>query len=344
MEANELHLNLRHSISNVLPPAGNSKSGWPWTEGINSLPDVMPDGSQWPKISIITPSYNQAQFIEETIRSILLQGYPNLEYIIMDGGSTDGSIEIIKKYEKWISCWVSEKDGGQSDAIVRGIKRTTGEIVNWLNSDDILLPNALAEVAYIYVSTRAQNLKAVFCGSGLYIDKNRKAIKELPIRSVEISERILPMAPPYVGGIQASWFLTREAWFSLGGIDTKLDYTMDTDLYYRCYKNNFPFYPIESNLAAYRVHQDTKTLNGWEKSIDFKKNFYTRQLSEISPQERRYYEQKVGLLLFGFCLKSITAQDKLPSRYKKIIKGLRIYPPGVTRRHCIKQIIKSLIM
>jgi glycosyltransferase involved in cell wall biosynthesis len=107
-------------------------------------------GSQtrsWPRISIITPSFNQGAFLEETIRSILLQGYPDIEYLILDGGSTDSSVEIIKKYSPWISFWVSEPDNGQSDAINRGLKRATGEFATWINSDDMLYKNALREHA-----------------------------------------------------------------------------------------------------------------------------------------------------------------------------------------------------
>ncbi len=327
-----------------LPILEDSKSGWPWAREIDYLPEVMPDGSHWPRISIITPSYNQAQFLEATIRSVLLQGYPNLEYIIIDGGSTDGSVDIIKKYEKWISYWVSAKDEGQTDAIDKGMKKTTGKLVNWLNSDDILLPNALAEVALKFNSIGSQNIKAVLCGSGLYIDENGNIIKDLPIRFIEESERILPMMPPFIGGVQASWFLTREAWFHLGGIDTRLSYTMDTDLYYRSHKNNFPFYPIKINLAAYRVHQDTKTLHGWEKSIDFKRKFYTKQLSEIPIREQKIFARKIGSLLFGFCINSITGQDDLALRLRKIAKGINIYPLAVTRRYNVKRIINALVM
>src|SRR5262245_47037233 len=126
-----------------LPAPSPGKTGWPWTEESERLPDQMPDGCPWPLISVVTPSLNQGKFIEETIRSVLLQGYPELEYIIIDGGSNDGSVEIIKKYSPWITYWVSEPDGGQSEAINRGLKRASGEFASWINSDDLLCKNAL---------------------------------------------------------------------------------------------------------------------------------------------------------------------------------------------------------
>jgi cellulose synthase/poly-beta-1,6-N-acetylglucosamine synthase-like glycosyltransferase len=116
------------------PPA--DKTGWPWTEESPLLPDKMEGDCDWPKISIVTPSYNQGRFIEETIRSVLLQGYPNLEYIIIDGGSTDNSVEIINKYEPWLTYWVSEPDRGQSHGINKGFEKATCEVFGWLNSDD----------------------------------------------------------------------------------------------------------------------------------------------------------------------------------------------------------------
>lgn len=109
----------------------------------------MRNGEPWPTISIVTPSYNQAAFIEETIRSVLLQGYPNLQYVVIDGGSTDGTVDVLTRYDHWIDYWVSEPDGGQADAINKGLAYVTGGWFNWLNSDDILLPGALMTLATV---------------------------------------------------------------------------------------------------------------------------------------------------------------------------------------------------
>src|SRR5262245_21335405 len=130
-----------------LPPPPAGRSGWPWTEATPRLPATLPDGAAWPRITIVTPSYNQAPFLEETIRSVLLQGYPNLEYIIIDGGSSDGSVELMRRYEPWLAYWVSEPDGGQSEAINKGWCSATGTVTTWLSSDDIYTPGALKAVA-----------------------------------------------------------------------------------------------------------------------------------------------------------------------------------------------------
>ena len=120
-----------------------------------------------PKITIVTPSYNQGQYLEETILSVIGQCYPNLEYFIFDGGSTDNSVEIIKKYEKHIDYWVSEKDNGQSHAINKGFERASGDILAWLNSDNMYMPGAL-----FYMAQQMQNvaLPAVYYGNCIHIE------------------------------------------------------------------------------------------------------------------------------------------------------------------------------
>ncbi len=133
-----------------LPPPPPGFTGWPWTEETN--PAIYKNTEDWTKFSIITPSYNQGRFIEETIRSVLLQNYPNLEYIILDGGSQDEAVEIIKKYEKWLSFWVSDRDRGQAHAINKGLSIITGSFWQWINSDDRYFPNVLQQVALILKS------------------------------------------------------------------------------------------------------------------------------------------------------------------------------------------------
>jgi len=249
---------MRCPILAQLPAPPPGKSGWPWTEESPQLPDAMPEGHPWPKISIVTPSYNQARFIEETIRSVLLQGYPNLEYIIIDGGSTDDSVEIIKKYEKWLTYWVSEPDRGQSHAINKGLSKASGEIYAWLNSDDYLLKNALRNVATAYyVSPEA----GAWCGGYRRVNADGKLLlvdwpKRLDLDGLaQWSENQFS---------QSACFFSRKAWQECGPLDEDLHYAMDFDLWLNI-AMAFSIERVKDVIAADHVHKDAKTQReaGW---------------------------------------------------------------------------------
>ncbi len=153
-----------------LPPPPPGKTGWPWTEASPDLPDMTQDGRPWPRVSIVTPSYNQGLLIEKTIRSVLLQGYPNLEYIIIDGGSTDGTVQVIREYSPWLTYSVSEPHKGQSAVINRGFLHSTADILGWLNSDDHYMPGAIQKIA----EASLEDLEAhVFVGLGRVINCNQ---------------------------------------------------------------------------------------------------------------------------------------------------------------------------
>ncbi len=129
------------------PLGAPAPDGWPWSGPVAS---TAPQSANWPTISVVTPSFNQGQFLEAAMRSVLLQGYPNLEYIVLDGGSTDQSVPVIEHYASHLAHWHSAPDDGQSDAIARGFERASGDVLCWLNSDDLLLPGALWHVAEMF--------------------------------------------------------------------------------------------------------------------------------------------------------------------------------------------------
>jgi len=233
-----------------LPPHGEKK-GWPWVESEMSVD--RDDGIVWPRITLITASYNKEGYIEEAIRSVLLQNYPNLEYIIIDGGSTDNSIEIIKKYRKWLAYWVSEPDRGQANAINKGIKKASGEIVSWVHADDMLFPGACHEMAKAFM---AHHNTALIYGEGAKIDKNNKVEKKV------LSQKYNPdLLKTKCYLFQPSTFIKRSALEKTGLLDESLHYWMDWDLYLRICRYN-PAYRIDRKIGMWRAHEETKTRAG----------------------------------------------------------------------------------
>ena len=235
-----------------LPPAPG-KTGWPWTEESPQLPDTLPGGQPWPRISIVTPSYSQGQFIEETLRSVLLQGYPDLEYIVMDGGSADGSIGILRRYELFLSHLHIGPDSGQGSAIAAGFRRATGEVLAWLNSDDYYLPGTLARIGRLF----AARPDLVFANGDVYFVDGKSrvisriyAIRPRPIVTASFSYHSWP---------QQGCFWRWSAYEVVGGIDDSLHFCMDRDLFIRLTRFG-PFCRVSGPpLAAFRVHGTAKS-------------------------------------------------------------------------------------
>lgn len=248
-----------HHIFSELPPATPDKSGWMWTERNEAISDVMTNGEPWPRITVVTPSYNQGHLIEDTIRSVLLQGYPNLEYIVIDGGSTDQTVDVLRRYDRWITHWVSEPDRGQSHAINKGLALSTGHLLGWLNSDDLLLPGALCNIADLYVEDPA----AVAWVGGCYrIDQNRN------ILSCIIPDRLSrdEIADWWHQGIfyQPSCYFSADAWREVGPLDESLHYALDLDLWLKLSSIGY-FVPTVQMLSAALIHNDAKTTSDREK-------------------------------------------------------------------------------
>lgn len=235
-----------------LPPPPPGKTGWPWTAA--PAGGASFDAGPWPRITVVTPSYNQGSYVEETIRSVLLQGYPNLEYLVIDGGSTDESAAIIERYGPWLSYWVSEQDRGQSDAINKGFARATGEVMNWLNSDDLLLPGALHAIG---AAARA-NPGAAIAGDVIRFGDGVKGEQRLRQRGLTY-EHMVKYWTRAAFYQQPGLYFPRAAYEAAGGIDESLWNSMDYDLFCRLLRHT-PVVYLDQPLIHFRYHAASKTI------------------------------------------------------------------------------------
>ncbi len=238
-----------------LPPPPLGKKGWPWTvetplsEGLAHL--------SLPMVSIVTPSFQQGAFIEATIRSILLQNYPKLEYFIIDGGSTDQTLKVIEKYAFWIDFWISERDAGQAAAINKGLTSASGIVLNWVNSDDLLMPGTLFRIAQAFEQYPDAG---IIHGKAEMIDAAEKLLRYKPPHPANWTKEqfhLLYLAAfPYT---QPAAFFRKECLDTVGYLDPSFQFTMDVDLFARIALN----YPIlhlqEEVLARFRIHEGSKT-------------------------------------------------------------------------------------
>ncbi len=223
-----------------------------------------------PLVSIVTPTFNMARFLPETIESVLSQDYPRIEYIVMDGGSADGTVELLQKYGGRVR-WVSAKDKGQSDAVNKGFLRSTGEIFTFLNADDIYMPGAVSAAVAAF---REHPEVGVVYGDAWYTAEDGSVIKQYPV---------LPYDYDWLGHqcyiCQPASFLRSDVFREVGMLDTDLHLTLDYELWLRI-SQRFPLYKVDKFLATSRMYGDNKTLS--KREITF------REVFQILKQYRGY--------------------------------------------------------
>lgn len=256
-----------------LPPAPEGREGWPWTVATPERADASV--RRWPRITVVTPSYNQGEYLEETIRSVLLQGYPDLEYIVVDGGSTDESVEIIQRYQAHLAWWVSEKDRGQTHAINKGFERATGEIFAYLNSDDVYEPGALFAAAEVFLAGAEWVVGEVSCFSE---DGGSWPFPQLPGRSFTRWFLGCPISQP---GVFWSARLHRDT----GPFREDLRYVMDYEYWLRLrFVVGASPRLIRCPFARYRMHPESKSVaqqEGMGREVADTVRAYQRRLGRL---------------------------------------------------------------
>ena len=205
------------------------------------------------RITVVTPSFNQVAFLEQTIRSVLEQGVEDLEYFVVDGGSTDGSVDILRRYANRLAWWVSEPDRGQTDAINRGFARATGDVLAWLNSDDTYEPGALREA--VDFLERNRDVGLVY-GDANFIDEAGRVIGRFNARPTDYDR--LMRGAVYIP--QQAAFFRRSLWEQVGPLDTDFYFAMDYDLWVRLSKVSRLHYLPGYIWANFRLHRAAKTI------------------------------------------------------------------------------------
>ncbi|MDB6077812.1 MAG: hypothetical protein JWO82_1559 [Akkermansiaceae bacterium] len=234
-----------------LPPPPPGRTGWPWTVETPQLPPLRPDGSPWPVITIVTPSFGQGPYIEECLRSVLLQGYPQVEYFVLDGGSTDETRLVLRKYEPWLATWVSEPDGGQTKALNRGFGLARGEFVGWQNSDDFYHPAAfrlVGEQAALHPDND------VFFGDKDYVDEQGGFLftrnNEAPTFAAMI---------PWPSFNSESAFFRRSIFEGGWRLKEELRHYMDYEFFWRLFLDRKKFLKVAGLSASFRRHAGAKS-------------------------------------------------------------------------------------
>jgi len=263
----------------------NTKTKFPERTVSKSIPPLTPDGKPWPKISVVTVSFNMENYIEDTILSVIAQQYPNLEYIIIDGGSKDGTVDIIKKYESWITYWVSEPDNGMYDAIQKGFSKSTGEIMAYINSDDKYHYNAFFAAASIF--SAMGDVDWILGRASFYNDEGTI----VDVKDLKKWSKFNYYLGDYQWIQQESIFWRRNLWLKVGGkINTSLKYAGDYELWLRFFRFA-KLYSTETIFAGFRFR--TKDQLSLEKIDSYL--YEVEQVTNLDnlPREDKYAIKKI---------------------------------------------------
>jgi glycosyltransferase involved in cell wall biosynthesis len=251
---------VRSPMLEELPPPPVNRTGWPWTEAASVTPtSTSPSTSTpWPSISVVIPSYQQGEFLEETLRSVLLQGYPDLELLVMDGGSTDETVSVIRKYEGFIAGWVSERDDGQSAAINKGWRRSRGELLTWLNSDDVLLPGWAPTMAGLLAAE--PELDLAYCNVQM-VDRESRPLWIFEGRVPSLERLLVMWQAPFA---QQGFLMRRHVLEAIGFLDESLHFTMDAEYWLRLMMAHSKLRHLPRTLAGSRLHAAAKTATRYD--------------------------------------------------------------------------------
>lgn len=279
---------------------------------------MIKENSLYPKISIVTPSFNQGDFIEETILSVIGQAYPNLEYIIIDGGSTDSTVEIIKKYEKHLHYWVSEKDRGQSDAINKGFEIASGDILGWLNSDDMFLPGTFSFIANLVKN----NEDGIFFGNCIHFREENEDLYSFGSNVEKAHAATSLTNVDYI--IQPSSFWQKSVWNKVGKLREDMVYAFDWEWFLRAQKYGIKFTPASKALSMYRLHKNHKTATGGKKRQEEIAQVYEIYSPELAILYRKLMvEERVILAPKNNWISRLLHRPPPPESYGQILKKIK---------------------
>jgi glycosyltransferase involved in cell wall biosynthesis len=263
-----------------LPAPPEGRTGWPWTE---APPTDFPSANL-PTLTVVTPSFMQGEFIEHTIRSVILQGYPRLEYFVLDGGSTDATRDVIRKYEPWLSAWRCERDTGQSATVTEGWQRGRGSILAWINSDDWYHPRAFAAVANAAIASPKQ---AWFMGPVDDHTMDARFIKRHLPRAMSLAELL---GRKDYGYHQPGMFWRRTLLDEIGHLDPALHNSFDHDFWARSLLAGHQLEALETPVACFRKHASSKTGGNITRALREDREVFSRHHGKLPDAELRKAE------------------------------------------------------